>query len=66
MSYCLYDRVQAKQNRVLYFFRKSEAKFENASYQPWSFGNLDFSVGKSEKSGIFRKSETLKLVDTDN
>ena len=28
-------RVQAKQNRELYFFRKFEAK--NASYQPWFF-----------------------------
>ena len=28
-------RVKAKQNRELYFFKKSEAK--NASYQPWSF-----------------------------
>ena len=28
-------RVQAKQNREFYIFRKSEAK--NASYQPWSF-----------------------------
>ena len=44
-------RVQDKQNRELYLFRKSEAK--NAFYQPWSFSYLGivFTVG-----GVFTEA----------
>ena len=61
-------RVQAKENRELYFLRKSEAK--NSSYQPWSFGcfgridclSLDLNFCKSlKKNWLIKSFLTIEL-----